>query len=54
MVMTQNGGTKTDEQVSMPPFSQEILVGTCGFEPQTPTVSILETELYQTLPNERK
>ena len=34
-----NGGTKTDEKVSVPPISQEILVGTRGFEPRTPTVS---------------
>jgi hypothetical protein len=34
-----NGGTKTDAKVSVPPFSSDILVGTCGFEPQTPTVS---------------
>src|SRR5205085_7333055 len=34
-----NGGTKTDKKVSVPPISQEIVIGTCGFEPQTPTVS---------------
>ena len=34
-----NGGTKTDEEASVPPFLAQKLVGTCGFEPQTPTVS---------------
>ncbi len=34
-----NGGTKTVEEASAPPFSQINMVGACGFEPQTPTVS---------------
>ncbi len=34
-----NSGTKIIEDVSAPPFSQINMVGACGFEPQTPTVS---------------
>ncbi len=34
-----NGGTKTVDEVSVPPFSQINTIGACGFEPQTPTVS---------------
>ena len=34
-----NSGTKTDEEASVPSFLAQNLVGTCGFEPQTPTVS---------------
>ena len=34
-----NGGTKTDNVVSVPPFFPQKMVGACGFEPQTPTVS---------------
>jgi integrase len=34
-----NGGTKTEEEASVPPFLAQNLIGTCGFEPQTPTVS---------------
>ncbi|MBC7932217.1 MAG: site-specific integrase [Rubrivivax sp.] len=34
-----NSGTKTDTVTSVPPFLAEKIVGTCGLEPQTPTVS---------------
>ena len=38
-VMAQTAAQKTDVKVSVPPLAQEILVGTRGFEPRTPTVS---------------
>ncbi len=34
-----NDGTKIDTVASVPPFLAEKMVGACGFEPQTPTVS---------------
>jgi hypothetical protein len=42
-------GTKTDSSTPKTPISGKIMVGACGFEPQTPTVSRRGGRLFSLL-----